>query len=332
MPTRQHLFDIIDIQTQVAKLGLDLGGVMSLVADRTLALVDADGAAVELAEGTEMVYRAASGTAAGQIGLGLSIDHSLSGLCVRTGQIMLCDDSEDDPRVDRDACRRVGLRSMLIMPLKHNGTVVGALKAVSSQPGKFKKRDQDVLNLLSDVVGAAMFFAAKYDIDTLFHRATHDEMTGLANRALFMERLHSALSRGQRDHLATGVIMIDMNGLKGINDNLGHRAGDAALTELASRIGQATRSSDTAARLGGDEFAVVLSPVGTPEEVDVAITRLKDRICAPFLFEGRDLRLRASIGAAHSPNDGREIKDLIEIADQRMYSQKRQHYGDRPGR
>ena len=125
--TPDQLLAIIRIQTEIAKLGLDFGGVMGLVVDKALVLVEAEGAVIELAEGDDMVYRAASGLAGGQVGLRVSRQSSLSGLCVETGQPMLCNDSENDPRVDLAACRKVGLRSMLVVPLKHDESVVGVL-------------------------------------------------------------------------------------------------------------------------------------------------------------------------------------------------------------
>lgn len=107
---------------------------------------------------------------------------------------MFCQDSETDPRVDRLACQKIGLRSMLVMPLKHRGATVGVLKAMSAQSDKFNSSDVVVLELLSEVVAAAMYFSAKYDKDELFKKATHDDMTGLANRALFMDRLRNTVA------------------------------------------------------------------------------------------------------------------------------------------
>lgn len=326
MPSRKQLLDIIAIQTEIAKLGLDLGGTMALVVEQTLSLIDADGAAIELAEGDEMVYRAAGGIAAAQLGLRLKLASSLSGLCVRTGELLRCDDSEADERVDRMACRRVGLRSMIVMPLRHHQETIGVLKALSARPGKFRAADAAVLGLLSDVVAAAMYFATQYDKDALFHRATHDAMTGLANRALFVDRLRSTVSRHERDHRAAGLLIIDMDGLKHINDTLGHRAGDAAIKEFASRLKASARVSDTVARLGGDEFGIILSPVEMPQGADIVVERIHFELGAPFLYEGRVLRLQASIGVAEYPADADDIDNLLEVADRRMYRVKHQRH------
>lgn len=105
LPSRDQLLAIIRVQTEIARHGLDLAPVMAVVVERALDLVKADGAVIELAEDDEMVYRAVSGIAAGQLGLRLKLASSLSGLCVRSGDIQRCSDTESDSRVDRAACR-----------------------------------------------------------------------------------------------------------------------------------------------------------------------------------------------------------------------------------
>ncbi len=329
MPTPQQLLAVISIQTEIAKLGLDLGGVMGLVVERTLSLIGADGAAIELAEGDDMVYRAAAGIAEPQIGLRLKRGSSLSGLCVASGEKLRCDDSESDTRVDRHACRMVGLRSMIVMPLKYREATVGVLKAMSAQPNKFLESDVQLLGLLSEVIAAAMYFATKYDSDDLFYRATHDGLTGLANRSLFMDHLRNAVCRSDRDLRPVGVLIIDMDGLKAINDGCGHRIGDAVIKEFAQRIKSAARNSDTVARLGGDEFGVILSPVERGDAIEVAVDRLHSEIEPSFLFEDKNYQLRASIGGAQFPDDSQDIVGLIDVADQRMYEIKRERYSHR---
>src|SRR5262245_28467636 len=116
-PTK--LLAVITLQTEIARLGLDLQGVMTLVADRARLLTDASGGVVELAEGDYMVYRAVAGETPGPLGLKIRRDASLSGRCVAAAIPLCCHDSECDDRVDRDACRRVNLRSMIVVPLIH---------------------------------------------------------------------------------------------------------------------------------------------------------------------------------------------------------------------
>ena len=320
-----RLLAVIGIQTEIVQLGADLGAVMDIVTHRAQELTGADGAVLELAEGEDMVYRAVSGTAAGQLGLHLKRSTSLSGLCVADGKPLRCDDSEADPRVDREACRRVGLRSMVVVPLSHAGRIVGVLKVIDGTRAAFDDHDEHVLGLLSSLVAAAMFHADRLqnESDELFHRATHDPLTGLANRALYYDRLRQQIVQARREQAQFAVLMIDMDGLKLVNDTLGHRAGDAAISTFGTRLKAASREGDTIARLGGDEFAVILQRVGTAAQLETAIERLGSALEGQFEFEGAQRPLGASIGGALFPEHGGEIEMLVEHADRGMYANKR---------
>ncbi|QNP40581.1 sensor domain-containing diguanylate cyclase [Lysobacter solisilvae (ex Woo and Kim 2020)] len=322
-PSADLLLRVIQVQTEIARLGADLGGVMALVAERTQALTRAAGAVIELAEGDDMVYRASSGIAESYLGLRLKRDNSLSGLCIRLGHPLRCDDSETDPRVDREACRRIGLRSMIVVPLRHHDQVVGVLKVLSVEPTAFHDEDLHMLGLMSDLVAAAMFHATQHESGALFHRATHDPLTGLPNRALFYERLRGAQAEARRETRRFAVMSVDMDGLKPINDSHGHRAGDAAICEVAARIRNSTRAADTVARLGGDEFGVILAQCSDRDGVQAHAQRLNTCVGADFAFEQHPLRLGASIGAAIYPDDGDSLETLLEAADQAMYVNKR---------
>ncbi|RTL30777.1 MAG: GGDEF domain-containing protein [Rhodocyclaceae bacterium] len=325
MPSQEQLLKVIEIQTEIVKAGLDLGEVMALVVERTLDLIDADGAVIELAQEGDMVYAAASGIAGPHLGLRLRQANSLSGMCVESGSILRSDDTEQDARVDQVACRRIGLRSMIVMPLKFDNKVVGVLKAMSEQPRAFRVQDEALLGLLSDLVAAAMHFATQLDSDKLFQKATHDGLTDLANRSLFMDRLRKVAARKGRERRPACVLMIDMDGLKQLNDTFGHRVGDAALREVAKRLKTASRESDTVARLGGDEFAVLLAPVEPSAGVDTVVQRLYANVVGPFRYEDQAYDLSVSIGAACLPDDSDDIEQLLDVADRRMYSAKQAH-------
>jgi diguanylate cyclase (GGDEF)-like protein len=318
------LMEIIRMQTEIAKLGLDLGGVVGLVVDRVQSLTNAAGAIVQFAEGDDMVYRGASGFAKPLLGLRIKRDGSLSGRCVKEGRVLRSDDTENDSRVDGATCRKVGFRSMVVSPLNHNEITVGVLMLASPEPNTFTDRDVRVLEMMSELVAAAMFHAARYETNELYFQATHDSLTGLSNRAAFYDRLRQRLliARRQTDH-EVGILMLDMDGLKCINDQYGHRAGDAAIRETARRINLVSRDSDMVCRLGGDEFGVILPEIqGRPSGQAIA-ERIACEICQPFQFEQHELFLNASIGIAIYPIDGLNIDQLIEAADQSMYAVKR---------
>lgn len=318
------LLEIIRTQTEVAKVGFDLGQVITLVAGRSQQLTNAAGAVVELAEDGDMVYRAVSGIADRQLGLRLKQQGSLSGACMRERRILKCVDSETDDRVDREACRRVGLRSMVVVPLSHLDSVVGVIKVVSAKVDAFSDEDIQVLNLMSDLIAASMFHAAQFETNELYWRATHDALTGLANRALYYDRLRQGLALAKRHTERLAVLNLDMDGLKSINDTMGHRAGDAAIKEMASRISLKCRQSDTVARLGGDEFAMILPHVTDSGSVEQYCKRLSQQISSsPWTFDNQAFQLDASIGFAVFPDDTEDMDDLLEIADRAMYKMKR---------
>lgn len=322
-PQADRLLEVIHLQTEIARLGSDLGAVMALVSQRVLDIVHAIGAVIELSEGDQMVYRAASGIAEPQLGLHLARAGSLSGLCILYHQPLRCDDSETDPRVNRDACREIGLRSMIVVPLRHNEEIVGVLKVMAAEPAAFDDEDVDTLGLMSGMIAAAMYHATQHESGALFHRATHDMLTGLPNRALFFERLRDQLVLAEREQTGFALLILDMDGLKPINDSLGHRAGDAAIREVGARIRATLRSCDTVARLGGDEFGVLIPRIADPEGVQRLANRVTSQLAADFVFEHKPLALGASVGMAIYPDDGESPETLLEAADKAMYASKR---------
>lgn len=319
-----RLRGVIRAQTEIANLGLDLGAVMALVTQRVLDLTPAAGAVVELLEGDEMVYRATSGAAEPHLGLRLASENSLSGLCIASNATLICDDSDSDPRVDQEACRLIGLRSMIVVPLRHDADVVGVLKVFSPAPHTFDRSDVEILGLISELIGSAMFHSTQNESGALFHRATHDGLTGLSNRALFYDRLRHTLATASRDDQNFAVLSLDMDGLKTINDTWGHRTGDAAICEVANRIGAVSRQSDTVSRLGGDEFGVILAHPSDQKSVLAHSERLAKAMEDPFELDDHRFDLSVSTGFAVFPDDGNDVAALLDRADQTMYDVKRE--------
>ncbi|WP_284614773.1 diguanylate cyclase domain-containing protein [Aquabacterium humicola] len=153
--------------------------------------------------------------------------------------------------------------------------------------------------------------------ERLSHEASHDALTGLPNRSLYLDRLEQALHRGARSGEPFAIAMIDIDRFKQVNDRFGHEAGDAVLRAVAQRLRQCLRESDTAARLGGDEFALLLPDTEDPTRVLDSIAR----VCAePVAIEGAaPLDVSLSIGVGAYPRDGRDASALLRHADQAMY-------------
>jgi diguanylate cyclase (GGDEF)-like protein len=160
------------------------------------------------------------------------------------------------------------------------------------------------------------------------HQATHDPLTGLPNRALFMDRLAHALEVSRRSGRAFALLYVDIDGFKPVNDTHGHQAGDRLLQAIAARMTERLRKSDTVARLGGDEFAVILEEaVDVPESAMRSANALCERLRAPYTIDGGlELNVGASIGVAVYPgSDGGPdpLEALIRAADGAMYQAKR---------
>jgi diguanylate cyclase (GGDEF)-like protein len=301
---------LIETQTVISTTDLDLDGVMSLVAREALVIAGGDGAVVELAEGQEVYCAAAAGTAVPFLGLRLKANASITGECFRTGQLLICTDSETDSRVGREACRTVGARSMIVVPLAHGGEVKGVLIVWSTAAHDFRGHESQLLSLLANTSGAAMARAEL--ITELALRAVTDGLTGLTNRAAWYGRLEEALARSRRSERPLSVILLDLDGFKQVNDRHGHAAGDRALKDVSALWLSALRETDLLGRLGGDEFGVILEDA--------------DRASALTVIA----RLDGAITRSHSASSGLAVWDrnedsatLLARADAHMYQRKR---------
>ncbi|MHB8573739.1 MAG: diguanylate cyclase domain-containing protein [Dehalococcoidia bacterium] len=160
----------------------------------------------------------------------------------------------------------------------------------------------------------------------LEYQIMHDPLTGLPNRVLLADRLQQALLAARRSGQPIGLLVFDLDGFKGVNDALGHAAGDAVLQQIGARVRDALRASDTVARLGGDEFVVVLPGAGVGGATRVA-QQLRRALARPFPVEGRDTGVGASVGIAIAPEDGADMETLLRHADVAMYNAKRSRSG-----
>lgn len=152
----------------------------------------------------------------------------------------------------------------------------------------------------------------------LLELARHDSLTGLANRGLAMERLDFAIRRARRSGHLVGVICLDLNQFKQINDSMGHEVGDAVLIKLAKRMSAAVRSEDTVARLGGDEFIIILDRIDTPEGANQVAKKLQVAIGEPMLFDSRMLNISANLGISLFPRNGDDAETLLRNANAAM--------------
>jgi diguanylate cyclase (GGDEF)-like protein len=321
---------LVATHSAIATTRFDLDGVLATVAEQALDLTAADAGVVEIPDGEEMVYRAAAGSAQVHLGMRLPRGGSLSGAALEAGDVLYSRDCRTDDRVDREACERVGARSMVVVPLQHDGLAAGVLKVYSSRVDAFDDRRVRVLEGLASVIAAALVRAEL--LDQLGEQAMTDELTGVMSRREWQRQLELALARVRRSSQPLSVIVIDVDGLKRLNDEEGHAAGDALLCRVSTRWSSALRETDYLGRLGGDEFAVVLEGSAEPDAA-VVLERLlgvlgtDDSASAGSATwdgaeDGQSLTARADAAMYVEKKRGRRgaIRPVLRLADERLAS------------
>jgi len=163
----------------------------------------------------------------------------------------------------------------------------------------------------------------KEDEERVWRQANFDALTGLPNRALFVDRLSQAIRQTKRDGKKFALFFIDLDGFKQVNDSLGHAAGDLLLQQTAQRLVDCVRSSDTVARLAGDEFTCIVQGIHDHNDASMVASKILERLSLPFDLEGRQAEIRGSVGIALYPDDGADGPSLLKMADEAMYRVKR---------
>lgn len=161
------------------------------------------------------------------------------------------------------------------------------------------------------------------------HMATHDELTGLANRVLLKDRINTAINFHQRQSLQMALLFIDLDGFKSINDTYGHDVGDELLIQVANKLAQCVRKSDTIVRFGGDEFVLLLTGLHNQEEAAFIAEKVLKLVQQPFQLTVGEANVGCSIGIAMYPDDAKTDTDLLKEADRLMYKVKaagKNHY------
>lgn len=242
-----------------------------------------------------------------------------TGEVIRTGRTLLV--------TPADRAGGGGPLYWLGVPLIAQGQVLGALVVQSyTEAVPYTERDQDLLQFVSTQAAAAIERTRLFG--RLSHLATHDPLTGLANRATLEDRLRSALARARREGTGFGLVFLDIDGFKEVNDRLGHAAGDELLKLIAGRLRQSVRETDLVARLGGDEFVVLLERIQQPDHAAPVVEKLRRALAAPAGPDGPAAPVTASLGFALYPRDGADDRELMRKADEAMYAAK-QAGGDR---
>lgn len=220
-------------------------------------------------------------------------------------------------RVDVDA----NVLCWLGVPLKSHKGMIGVLMVKSYLGGaRYSEKDLELLQFVSTQIATAI--ERQQMQARLQHMAQYDQLTALPNRGFLSDRLKVALSTARREQGRLSLLYLDLDKFKQVNDTLGHDVGDLLLQEVARRLKECMRESDTVARVGGDEFVVVLQGISSPEEAALVVEKIRGVLNQPFTLDGHRLNIMPSIGIALYPEHGDDEQQLLKHADKAMYLEK----------
>ncbi|MHB1941915.1 MAG: EAL domain-containing protein [Acidiferrobacteraceae bacterium] len=250
------------------------------------------------------------------------------GDALRSGKYMVCDDIENDPRMApwRESARARGLRSVAAFPLQVQQRVIGSLALYADEPQFF---DAEEIRLLEDLAADTGLGLEYIDQERqLRYLAYYDPLTGLANRALFHDRLGQLLARARRTGARTAVLVAEMVEFRKVSDTLGRHVGDSVLREIGARLTRVVRTTDTVARfgtetvarLGSDAFALLLVDINQPHQTEIIAQRILEAIRVPVTIEAETMVLDARVGIALGPEDGEDPEALLAHGELALHS------------
>ncbi|MGV8968033.1 MAG: putative bifunctional diguanylate cyclase/phosphodiesterase [Cellulomonas sp.] len=307
-------------------------GILDHLVERIVEVLPVTGAGVTLiAPGLSPRYVAASDSTAlefEQVQTDLREGPCLSAF--QTGSAVFVADLAADLRYPRFGPTAVaaGMASVFTFPLRHGEGCLGALDLYRDSTGQLSERDAVAAQTLADVAAAYLINAqARQDAlqaaEWFRDRALHDPLTGLANRVLLQERIDHAAQRAKRSHMSVGVMFVDLDHFKQVNDQFGHAIGDELLIAVGARLAGLLRPGDTLARVSGDEFAFLCEDLVHSTDVEVLAIRIDEAFAAPFVLPRAEISMTASVGIAYA-GPGEAVTDsLVLDADIAMYQAKR---------
>jgi diguanylate cyclase (GGDEF)-like protein/PAS domain S-box-containing protein len=264
----------------------------------------------------DLVLRALAGVADGAAGSGVipaAPDDPLLQM-MRSGARVTTDGARLQLAWARD------MRSVALVPLRGERGTRGALCIFYARADALGAEELNLVEATASVLSTGLLRIESEG--RLAYLAQFDPLTGLPNRALLADRFAQMIVQAKRHHRSLGVLFIDLDGFKMVNDTLGHAGGDELLKETAVRLQSCVRPGDTVARISGDEFAVVLADLAKAEDAAMVAQKVLDRLGAAFEVHGQEVFVTASIGIAGYPGDGTEAEALIGAADAAMYRAK----------
>ncbi len=310
-------------------------GILDHLVERIVEVLPVTGAGVTLiSPGLAPKYVAASNPAALRFEqLQTEVGQGPCLLAYESGEAVVVPDLSDDERfsVFAPPAMAAGLAAVFTFPLHHGEGRLGSLDLYRDTPGLLDQRDLAAAQTLADVAAAYLINAqsredAQQASDQFRSSSLHDSLTGLPNRVLLQQRLEHASQRAERSRSFAGVLFVDLDQFKAVNDTHGHEVGDQLLRAVAERLSSVVRPGDTLARLYGDEFVFLCEDLPSADEVEALAARVVESFAEPFVLPNTDellLVVTASVGLAFA-GPGEEISHrLVVDADAAMYQAKR---------
>lgn len=231
------------------------------------------------------------------------------------------EDVQTDPSFTRvKAAKKLNLHGAYAAPIVSNNMVFGVIEFFSKEKLNL---DRDLINLLENTgKQLGQFTRRKQSEEQLDHMASHDVLTGLANRRLLTQKINESIVNASNEKRNVAILFLDLDRFKHINDTFGHEIGDNFLKTAAKRLSSQVRKKDIVARLGGDEFVIVLPSLKNKDDVSIVAQKVLDNLSKPFIIKGHQFYITTSLGISIFPQDGKDSRTLLTQADIAMYQAK----------
>jgi len=306
---------------------LNLRDLMDRVLEKVLEVFDMQAGGIFLPEKhsgdlTLRAYRGISDELARKVGLVTYSDSFIQEVVISKKPVLV-EDVDTDPKQKGSGIKAKGFHSLAAVPITAKEKVLGVITVGSYVPYQFSDRDMRLLEAITNQIAMAIENAMLYE-ETV-QLAFTDGLTGLYNRRYIMEQIEREFLRARRGHTSLSLIMLDLDGLKTINDNFGHREGDVFLCKVAEVIKLETRASDVAARWGGDEFVILANETDCCDGRNIG-ERIRAGVERQRLEPGgreADISLSVSVGVAAYPANASDITELLQKSDEAVYEAKR---------
>jgi diguanylate cyclase (GGDEF)-like protein len=313
----ERLRAVITAQKEIAAIAhKSVGDIMHFVAHKMQELTSAGSVIVEMLEGDDRVYRAVTDDQSILLGTRSKATTGLSGMCLNTGMILYCKDSEKDNRVDLKNCRRLNAKSLVVVPLKYENKINGLLKLTSPFVCAFSDEDILLLELMAEYLAISLERAKV--LDQLRNKSKIDTVTGLLVRRYGEEELRNLVQKTKEKNSVLSFILLDVDDFKHINDSFGHSAGDSVLQQMGELLNKNLRKTDVAIRWGGEEILILLPSTSDGGAINCA-NRLRKIIEAHNFNVSHIITVSGGVSSLYAEDNEAEV---IKMADINLYKAK----------